>query len=88
MTLIGDVQGKTCVLVDDMIDTAGTLVTAAELLKKEGGASEVLAFATHGIFSGEAAARISSCDALTKVITTDSMRIDEAFKSKVGDKYV
>lgn len=55
MTLIGDVRGKTCVLVDDMIDTAGTLVAAAELLKNEGGATEVLAFATHGIFSGPAA---------------------------------
>jgi ribose-phosphate pyrophosphokinase len=61
MTLIGDVKGKTCVLVDDMIDTAGTLVTAAELLKKEGGASEVLAFATHGIFSGAAGDRIADC---------------------------
>ena len=59
MVLIGDVKGKTCVIVDDMIDTAGTLVAAAELLKKEGGAKEVFAFATHGIFSGPAADRIS-----------------------------
>lgn len=87
MTLIGDVKGKTCVIVDDMIDTAGTLVTAAELLKNEGGATEVLAFATHGIFSGPAADRISKCQALTRVITTDSMLIDEDFMSKVGDKY-
>ena len=87
MTLIGDVRGKTCVLVDDMIDTAGTLVTAAELLKKEGGATEVLAFATHGIFSGAAGERIADCQALTRVITTDSMRIDESFKAKVGGKY-
>lgn len=80
MTLIGDVKGKTCVLVDDMIDTAGTLVAAAELLKSEGGATEVYAFATHGIFSGQAADRISECNALTRVITTDSMLIDEKFK--------
>ena len=87
MTLIGDVKGKVCVIVDDMIDTAGTLVTAAELLKNEGGAKEVYAFATHGIFSGPAGDRISKSTALKRVITTDSMLIDEEFKQKVGDKY-
>lgn len=59
MVLIGDVKGKTCVIVDDMIDTAGTLCKAAELLKDEGGAKEVYAFATHGIFSGAAGDRIA-----------------------------
>lgn len=88
MVLIGDVKGKTCVIVDDMIDTAGTLVAAAELLKNEGGAKEVFAFATHGIFSGPAADRISQSSALQKVITTDSMFIDQKFRDKVGDKYV
>ncbi len=79
MVLIGDVKGKTCVIIDDMIDTAGTLVTAAELLKNEGGANKVYAFATHGIFSGPAGDRIANSSALEKVITTDSMLIDPQF---------
>jgi ribose-phosphate pyrophosphokinase len=73
MVLIGDVKGKTCIIVDDMIDTAGTLVAAAKLLK-ESGAAKVFAFATHGIFSGPAAERIANSD-LEKVITTDSMTV-------------
>ena len=73
MILIGDVKGKTCIIVDDMIDTAGTLVAAAKLLK-ESGAVKVFAFATHGIFSGPAAERIVNSD-LEKVITTDSMTV-------------
>lgn len=86
MTLIGDVKGKTCIIVDDMIDTAGTLCTAAEMLKKEGGAKEVYAFATHGIFSGPAADRIAA-SSLEKVITTDSMLVDQKFRDIVGSKY-
>lgn len=57
MQLVGDVTGKVCVIVDDMIDTAGTLTAAAKLLKDKG-ATQVYAFATHGIFSGEAGDRI------------------------------
>jgi len=73
MILIGNVEGKTCIIVDDMIDTAGTLVAASKLLK-ESGAAKVYAFATHGIFSGPAAERILNSD-LEKVITTDSMTV-------------
>lgn len=58
MQLIGDVKGKTCIIVDDMIDTAGTLCEAAKVLKANG-ASKVYAFATHGIFSGPAGQRIA-----------------------------
>lgn len=85
MTLIGDVRGKTCVIVDDMIDTAGTLCTAAKLLKNEG-ATNVYAFATHGLFSGPAGDRIAASE-LKRVITTDSMSLDPEFKAKVGDKH-
>lgn len=71
--LIGDVKGKTCVIIDDMIDTAGTLVAAASLLKDQG-ATKVYAFATHGIFSGEAGGRIAN-SVIEQVITTDSMKV-------------
>ena len=59
MNVIGDVKGKTAVLVDDMIDTAGTLLEGGKLLKKEG-ASKIYACATHPVFSGPAADRLSS----------------------------
>lgn len=85
MQLVGDVKGKTCIIVDDMIDTAGTLCLAAKLLKEQG-ASKVYAFATHGIFSGAAAERIAASE-LEKVITTDSMNVTPEFRQKVGDKY-
>lgn len=73
MNLIGDVEGKTCVMVDDMIDTAGTLLKGAELLHKMG-AREVLACASHAIFSPPAAERLSS-DLFQEVIVTNSMPI-------------
>jgi len=71
MTLIGEVEGKNVLVVDDMIDTAGTLCKAAEILKQKG-ALKVWACATHGLFSNDALARISdSC--FEKVIITDSV---------------
>lgn len=85
MILIGDVKGKQCILIDDMIDTAGTICAAATSLK-EAGATEVYAFATHGIFSGAAADRIAKSD-FTKVITTDSMPLSPEFKAKAGHKH-
>ena len=57
MTVIGDVRKKDVIIVDDMIDTAGTITKAANLMKKEG-ASSVRAFAAHGVFSGPAIERI------------------------------
>lgn len=55
MHIIGDVAGRDCILVDDMIDTGGTLCKAAEAFKKERGAKRVFAYATHAVFSGAAA---------------------------------
>lgn len=75
MQLVGDVKGCTCVIVDDMIDTGGTLVKAAEVLKQHG-AKEVHAWATHGILTDPACERISKCDALKEVVVTDSMPQD------------
>ncbi len=85
VVLIGDVRGKQCIIVDDMIDTAGTLCAAAQALKDKG-ATDVYAFATHGIFSGPAGDRIAKAP-FKKVITTDSMPLIEGFKEKVGDKH-
>ena len=72
MQLVGEVKGCTCIIVDDMIDTGGTLVKAAEVLKQHG-AKEVHAWATHGILTDPACQRISDCDALKEVVVTDSM---------------
>src|SRR5690606_7666398 len=71
MNLIGDVAGKNAIIVDDMIDTAGTLVQAVQVLK-ERGAATVSAACTHGVFSGAACERIRSSE-LHEVICTDTM---------------
>jgi ribose-phosphate pyrophosphokinase len=60
MNVIGDVQGKTCILYDDMVDTAGSLCNAANALVEVGGAKEVYACATHGVLSGPAFDRITN----------------------------
>ena len=75
MNVIGDVKGKTAVLVDDMIDTAGTLLEGARLLKKEG-ASKIYACATHAVFSGPAASRLSS-GVFEEVIVTNTIPVPE-----------
>lgn len=82
MELVGNVEGKTCIIIDDMIDTAGTLCEAAKILKEKG-AKKVYAFASHGLFSGPAAERIRD-SALEKVITTDSIPVTQKFKDTVG----
>lgn len=76
MNVIGDIKGKRCVIVDDMIDTAGTLIEAVHALKEKG-ATEVHACATHPIFSGPALDRINNCSDLTSVITTDTIPLPE-----------
>ena len=75
VTLIGDVQGKDVVLVDDMIDTAGTLCSAAELLSQSG-AREVIASCTHPILSGNAVVRIQE-SAIMKLIVSDTIHMPE-----------
>jgi ribose-phosphate pyrophosphokinase len=71
MHIIGDVEGRDCVIVDDMIDTGGTLCKAAVALK-EHGANRVFAYATHPIFSGNAVANIAD-SVIDEVIVTDSI---------------
>ena len=72
MHVIGDIEGRNCVIMDDMIDTAGTLVKAAEVLK-ERGAKKVYAYCTHPIFSGPAIDRITHGDALDEVVVTNTI---------------
>jgi len=71
MQVVGDVNGGICVIVDDIIDTAGTLIAAAALLK-ENGATRVLACATHGIFSGTAIDKLNN-STLEEICVTDSI---------------
>ena len=71
MTIIGEVAGKTCLIVDDICDTAGTLVKAAKLLCDHG-ATEVHAYITHGVLSGPAVERISN-SAMKSLVITDSI---------------
>ena len=75
MNIIGDVNGKDVILIDDMIDTAGTIVKAAEVLKKNG-ATGVMAFCTHPVLSGPAYDRINS-GVLDELVTTDTIPLKE-----------
>jgi ribose-phosphate pyrophosphokinase len=78
MNLIGDVRGRSALIVDDIIDTAGTLVKTAEALMREG-STQVFAAATHAVLSGPAVERIQqSC--ITEVVATDSVPLSEAAK--------
>ena len=71
MSVIGDVKGKTCIMLDDMVDTAGTLCAAAEILMKSG-AKEVYACCSHGVLSGPAIDRLEKSQ-IKKLVVTDSI---------------
>jgi ribose-phosphate pyrophosphokinase len=79
MNIIGEVEGKNCVLIDDMIDTAGTLCQAAQALKDEG-ASKVVAYITHAVLSGAAIERITK-SVLDELVVTDTIPLSEAAKA-------
>ena len=81
MHIVGDIEGKDCVLIDDMIDTAGTICKGAEALKKAGAAS-VRAGATHGIFSGDAINKLKN-SVIEEIIVTNTIYIP---KEKFFDK--
>ena len=76
MNVIGDVKGKTCIMVDDIVDTAGTLCTAAEALKEEGAAA-VVCYITHAVFSGPAIERIAASE-INRMVVTDTIPLSEA----------
>jgi len=73
--VVGEVDGKVCILVDDMIDTAGTICAAADQLT-ERGAARVVAATTHGVFSGQAMERLSA-SSIEKIIVTDTVPLPE-----------
>jgi ribose-phosphate pyrophosphokinase len=80
MNIIGDVDGRCCILVDDIVDSAGTLCNAAAALKQQG-ATDVFAYCSHGVLSGGAAARVQSSE-LSELVVTDSIFPGEPDDSK------
>ncbi len=76
MHIIGDVAGKTCVIIDDMVDTAGTLCKAADALK-EHGAGKVVAYATHAVLSGPAIDNLTESQ-IDEIVVTDTIPLSEA----------
>ena len=76
MNIIGDVEGRFCIIVDDIVDSAGTLCNAAAALK-ESGAERVVAYVTHGVLTGGAVARVEGSE-LTELVVTDSIQPPES----------
>jgi ribose-phosphate pyrophosphokinase len=79
MNVIGEVQGRICILVDDIVDSGGTLVNAAEALLRQG-AEAVTAYITHGVLSGGAVARVNASK-LKELVITDSIQPTEAVRT-------
>ena len=79
MHIIGDVKGRCCLIVDDMVDTAGTLCKAAEALKRDG-AKQVVAYCTHPVLSGKAIENINA-SSLDTLVVTDTIPLNEAAKN-------
>jgi len=86
MNIIGDVDGRDCLMVDDIVDSAGTLCNAAAALKAAG-AKEVHAYVTHAVLSGGAVARVSASD-LESLVVTDTIAMTEAMQTSVNIKTI
>lgn len=82
MNIIGNVEDKTCIMIDDMVDTAGTLAKAANALIEVGGARRVVAYATHGVLSGSAAKNLDDSSLYT-LSTTDTIPLQQGMSDKV-----
>ena len=78
MNVIGDVKGKTCIIVDDIIDSGGTIINAAKALKDRG-AKDVYVYITHGVISGEAVDKIKK-SVIKKLVITDTIDNHEKIK--------
>ena len=79
MNIIGEVEGRTCILVDDLVDTAGTLCKAADALKAHG-AVKVVAYCTHPVLSGNALNNLNH-SSLDELVVTDTIPLDNALQS-------
>ena len=86
MNIIGDVQGRHCVLIDDIVDSGGTLCNAADALLEQG-AESVAAYITHGVLSGGAVARVDG-SRLTELVVTDTIPAAEAAKDAKRIRYL
>ena len=86
MNIIGEVEGRTCVIMDDIVDTAGTLCKAAAALK-EHGAKRVLSYCTHAVLSGSAVSRIDSSE-LDELVVTDTIPLREDAKASTRIRQV
>ncbi|MDP2718029.1 MAG: ribose-phosphate diphosphokinase, partial [Candidatus Micrarchaeota archaeon] len=80
--VVGEVDGKTCLMVDDMVDTGGSLLNGAQALK-QAGAKAVYAYATHAVLSDNAVSRIESSDALERLFVTDTVPVPKSRKITV-----
>ena len=86
MNIIGDVEGRFCILIDDIVDSAGTLCNAAAALKA-GGAEDVVAYCTHGVLSGGAVARVEGSQ-LKELVITDSIGATEDFTASTRIRHL
>jgi len=78
MNIIGNVEDRTCIMIDDMVDTAGTLAKAANALIDRGGARRVVAYASHGVLSGKALTNLAESK-LEELVVTDSIPLTDSF---------
>ena len=82
MHIIGDVKDKTCIIVDDIIDTAGTICNAAKALQERGGAKEIYGCATHGVLSGPAIGRIEE-SVFKEMVLLDTIPLQDTSCKKI-----
>lgn len=75
VTLVGNVRDKPVLIVDDMIDKAGSWIAAAETVVKRGGATKVYCMATHGLFGGDSLRELEECDEIEKIVVTDAFPV-------------
>jgi ribose-phosphate pyrophosphokinase len=87
VTLVGNVKDKPVLIVDDMIDKAGSWVAAAETVVKRGGATKVYCMATHGLFGGDSLKELDECDEIEAIVVTDAFPIPES-KQRLTKKLV
>jgi ribose-phosphate pyrophosphokinase len=77
ITLVGNVKGRTVLIVDDMIDKAGSWIAAAETVVKKGGAKKVYCMATHGVFGSDSLEQLQACECIDQIVVTNSFPIDK-----------